>query len=79
MVWVEHMLNTFLPYDIQVLVWNSKMELGATFNASTMGPVKNSITSICYDALTSKVLVTFQTCEVFEMDGTDGRLAHALE
>lgn len=56
-----------------MLVWNSKMELGATFNASTMGPVKNSITSICYDALTSKVLVTFQTCEVFEMDGTDGR------
>ena len=59
----------------QVLVWNSKMELGATFNASTMGPVKNSISSICYDALTSKVLVTFQTCEVFEMDGTDGRYA----
>lgn len=51
------------------------MELGATFNASTMGPVKNSIASICYDALTSKVLVTFQTCEVFEMDGTDGRYA----
>lgn len=49
------------------------MELGATFNASTMGPVKNSISSICYDALTSKILVGFRTCEVFEMDGTDGR------
>jgi len=56
-----------------VLVWNSKMELGATFNASTMGPVKNSISSICYDALTSKILVGFRTCEVFEMDSTDGR------
>ena len=58
---------------MQVLVWNSKMELGATFNASTMGPVRNSISALCYDALASKVLVCFQTCEVFEMDSTDGR------
>lgn len=60
----------------KVLVWNSKMELGATFNASSMGSVRNCITSICCDVLTSKILVGFKTCEVFEMDSTDGRNVH---
>jgi microtubule-associated protein-like 6 len=60
----------------KVMIWNSKMELGATFNAASMGPIKASITSICNDVLTSKILVCFKTCEVFEMDSTDGRNIH---
>jgi len=60
----------------KVLIWNSKLELGATFNASSMGPIKGCITSICCDILTSKILVGFKTCEVFEMDSTDGRNVH---
>ena len=60
----------------KVLVWNSKLELGATFNASSMGPIKNCISSVCCDVLTNKILVGFKTCEVFEMDATDGRNVH---
>jgi len=60
----------------KVLVWNSKLELGATFTASSMGPIRNSIMSVCCDTLTNKILVGFNTCEVFEMDSTDGRNVH---
>jgi WD40 repeat protein len=60
----------------KVLVWNHKLELGATFNAAALGPIKNSIVSVCSDTLTNRILVGFKTCEVFEMDATDGRNVH---
>lgn len=60
----------------KVLVWNSKLELGASFNAASLGAVQPCITSICCDFLTSKILIGFRSCEVYEMDSTDGRNKH---
>lgn len=60
----------------KIQVWNSKLEIGATFNGSTLGPIEPSIVSICWDSITDKILIGFKTSEIFEMDSTDGRNAH---
>ena len=61
----------------KIQVWNAKLEIGATFNAAIMGAIEPVIYSVCWDLLTSKLLVGFKTCEIFEMDATDGRNLHA--
>jgi WD40 repeat protein len=60
----------------KIQVWNSKLEIGATFTANTLGPIEPSIISVCWDTITQKILLGFKTCEIFEMDSTDGRNAH---
>jgi microtubule-associated protein-like 6 len=60
----------------KVLVWNSKLEIGASFNANTLGPVEPSVISVCWDVLSNRMLLGFRTCEIFEMDTTDGRNVH---
>lgn len=60
----------------KIQVWNSKIEIGATFNAVSLGPIDFSIVAICWDLLTSKILIGFKSCEIFEMDATDGRNVH---
>ena len=60
----------------KIQVWNSKLEVGATFNALTLGPVEPAIVSVCWDVPTSRMLIGFKTCEIFEMDSTDGRSVH---
>lgn len=60
----------------KIQVWNSKLEVGATFNAVALGAVDPCVLSVCLDLLTSKLLVGFKSCEVYEMDSTDGRNAH---
>jgi microtubule-associated protein-like 6 len=60
----------------KIQVWNAKLEIGATFNANILGPIEPSIVSLCWDMVTDKILVGFRTCEIFEMDSTDGRNAH---
>jgi len=61
----------------KIQVWNSKMEIGATFNAASLGSVEPAVFSICWDLLTSRILIGFKTCEIFEMDATDGRNLHS--
>lgn len=60
----------------KIQVWNSKLEVGATFNAGILGAVEPVVYSVCWDLLTSKILLGFKTCEVYEMDATDGRNVH---
>ena len=60
----------------KIQVWNSKLEIGATFTATTLGPIAPSIVSVCWDTVTQKVLIGFKTCEIYEMDSTDGRNVH---
>eukprot|EP01041_Mallomonas_annulata_P001147 gene1147-2216_t len=60
----------------KIQVWNSKLEIGATFNAASLGPVEPAITAVCWDVVGSKMLLGFRTCEIFEMDSTDGRSLH---
>ena len=57
----------------KVVVWTAKLEVGASFNALSLGSVQPAINSLCYDTLTSKILLSFTSCEVFEIDSTDGR------
>jgi microtubule-associated protein-like 6 len=57
-------------------LWNSKLELGATFNALILGSLETSIISVCWDMIASRILIGFKSCEIFEMDATDGRNAH---
>jgi len=61
----------------KIQVWNSKLEVGATFNAAALGAIEPSVFSVCWDLLTSKILIGFKTCEIFEMDATDGRNLHS--
>lgn len=61
----------------KIQVWNSKMEVGATFNAANLGAVEPTVFSVCWDLLTSRILIGFRTCEIFEMDATDGRNLHS--
>ena len=61
----------------KIQVWNSKMEVGATFNAANLGAVEPIVYSVCWDLLTSRILIGFRTCEIFEMDATDGRNLHS--
>lgn len=60
----------------KIQIWNSKLEIGATFNATTLGPIEPPIVSVCWDTVTQKILIGFKTCEIYEMDSTDGRNAH---
>jgi microtubule-associated protein-like 6 len=60
----------------KIQLWNEKLELGATFNALSLGAVDAAIVSICWDTLASRILVGFRSCEIFEMDATEGRNAH---
>jgi WD40 repeat protein len=60
----------------KIQVWNEKLEVGATFNAAIMGAIEPAVHSICWDLLTSKIIIGFKTCEIFEMDATDGRNLH---
>jgi len=60
----------------KIQVWNEKLEVGATFNAAILGAVEPSVFSVCWDLLTSKIVIGFKTCEIFEMDATDGRNLH---
>lgn len=60
----------------KIQIWNSKIEVGATFNAVAMGPIDFSIISVCWDLISSKLLIGFRSCELFEMDATDGRNIH---
>ena len=60
----------------KVQVWNSKLEIGATFNANSLGAIEPTICAITWDLLTSKILIGFKSCEIFEMDSTDGRNIH---
>ena len=60
----------------KIQVWNSRLEVGATYTANTLGPMEPSITSVCWDTVTQKILLGFRTCEIYEMDSTDGRNAH---
>jgi len=57
----------------KVIVWTAKLEVGATFNGLSLGAIETAINSLCYDALTSKILVSFTSCEVFEINSSDGR------
>eukprot|EP01042_Synura_sphagnicola_P001496 gene1496-1726_t len=60
----------------KVQVWNAKLEVGATFNALALGPVEPSIVAVCWNVAATKILIGFKTCEIFEMDSTDGRNVH---
>lgn len=61
----------------KIQVWNSKLEVGATFNSNALGTIQPAVVSVCWDLLTSKILLGFKTCEIFEMDATDGRNVHS--
>jgi microtubule-associated protein-like 6 len=61
----------------KIQVWNSKLEVGATFNAAALGSIDANCTSVCWSLLQSKILIGFKTCEIYEMDATDGRNAHS--
>jgi microtubule-associated protein-like 6 len=60
----------------KVQVWTENLEIGATFNAATLGPVEPSIVSVCWDMFTSKILIGFSSAEIYEMDSADGRNLH---
>lgn len=60
----------------KIQIWNERLEIGTTFNATTLGPIEPPICSVCWDLLTSKLLVGFKTCEIYEMDSSDGRNVH---
>lgn len=61
----------------KVQIWNSKLEVGSTYNATALGPVEPAVVSVCWDVLSSRILLGFRTCEIFEMDSGDGRNLHA--
>lgn len=60
----------------KIQIWNAKMEVGATFNATTLGPIEAAIVSVCWSVPSSKILIGFRSCEIFEMDSNDGRNVH---
>lgn len=60
----------------KVLLWNDKLELGATFNAASLGPIDPCISSVSYDVIAGKILIGFRCCQVFEMDAADGKNLH---
>lgn len=60
----------------KIQIWNAKLEVCATFNGNTLGPIEPAINSICWETVTGKILIGFRTCEIFEMDSTDGRNSH---
>jgi WD40 repeat protein len=60
----------------KVLIWNDSLDIIATFNISSLGPILSSVYAIHYDPITTKILLGLESCEIFEMDSTDGRNIH---
>ena len=60
----------------KIQIWNAKLEIGATFNASALGAMDTCVIGLAWNILTSRILIAFKSCEVFEMDAIDGRNAH---
>ena len=60
----------------KVQIWNSALEIRASFNCTALGPTSNPIISVCQNQTTKRILLGFQSCEIFEIDGVDGRNAH---
>ena len=61
----------------KVIIWSSKLEVGAVFNTGSLGAIEPAIISVCWDKPTSKILLGFRSCEVFEIDSFGGRNLHA--
>ena len=45
------------------VVWCG-VQVGASFNGLSLGSVQPAINALCYDTLTSKILLSFTSCEV---------------
>ncbi|RYG68267.1 hypothetical protein EON64_05565 [archaeon] len=60
----------------KALIWSEALEIVATFSLSSLGPVRPVVSAVCYDSLANKMLVGFESAEIFEMDATDGRNMH---
>ena len=60
----------------KVQIWSSSLEIRASFNCTSLGPSASPIISVCLNQTTKRILVGFQSCEIFEIDGIDGRSAH---
>ena len=60
----------------KVIVWSSKLEVGAVFNTGSLGAIEPAIISIAWDKPTSKILLGFRSCEIFEIDSFGGRNLH---
>jgi hypothetical protein len=41
----------------KVIIWNSKLEVGAVFNVTALGSIEPAIVSVCWDKNTSKILL----------------------
>ncbi len=61
----------------KVLLWSENLDIIATFNVSSLGPVIGSVYAVYYDPVATKILLGLQSCEIFEMDASDGRNVHA--
>lgn len=60
----------------KVVIWNIKLEISAVFNCMSLGSVEPSIISVCWDFNTSKILLGFKSCEIYEIDAFSGRNIH---
>jgi microtubule-associated protein-like 6 len=61
----------------KVLIWSESLDIIASFNVISLGPVASAVFAVNYDSVASKVLLGLQSCEIFEMDASDGRNVHA--
>jgi WD40 repeat protein len=61
----------------KVLIWSENLDIIATFNVISLGPVSSSVISVCYDSVATKILLGLSSAEIFEMDASDGRNVHA--
>ena len=60
----------------KIIIWTAKLEIGALFNVSSLGSIHPSIASINWDKDSSKILIGFKSCEVYEIDSLQGRNMH---
>ena len=78
-----HVLNTMDDLGLvtgctggKVIIWTSKLEVGAVFNVAALGTIEPAIVSVCWDKANSKILLGFKSCEIFEIDSFGGRNCH---
>lgn len=60
----------------KIQIWNSKLEIVATFNSNALGAIDAAVVAICWNVVSSKIVIGFKTCEIIEIYSTDGRNCH---
>ena len=58
--------------DGTVVVWDTELRKGATFDIAALGSVDPAVRSVHWDSATHVVLIGTRGAEVFEMADTDG-------